>query len=149
MQTVIILRGAPGCGKTTWASKYCDKHNTFVVLSMEALKDAYKQYESDLVDKNFKKLEFLLLRQALDNNLDVIIDDENFSTARIEMFIEIINKYIKSKKEKGQQAEVNCCIKDFQTPLHICLLRNSMKKYPLPVKKVCMTYRMIKRKKSI
>jgi predicted kinase len=149
MQTVIILRGAPGCGKTTWASKYCDKHNTFITLSIDALKDAYKQYESDIVDKYFKKLEFLLLRQALDNDLDVIIDDENFSTARIEMFIEIVNKYIKAKAEKGQYVEVNCYIKDFKTPLHICLLRNSMKEVPLTPKKVCMTYRMIKRKKSI
>ena len=148
MQTVIILRGAPACGKTTWARKYVDKHEDFVIIGEGVLRDGCYQYDSDKADKFYRKGVLNLLKTALMCGLSVIIDDYNFSDARISKIREITDEYVKTCIESGSMAEVGCVIKDFKTPLEICSLRNSMRDWPFPERKLRTIYNLIQRKKE-
>jgi len=151
MQTVIILRGAPACGKTMWAHKYMDKHPDFVIIGEDALRIGCAQYDSDKANKFYRKAVLNLLRTALSCGLNVIIDDYNYAEARVNNIRQVVDEYVKTQIETSPSPiipEVSCFIKDFDTPLEICALRNSMRDWPYPERKLRTMYNLIKHRKE-
>lgn len=151
MQTVIILRGAPACGKTMWAHKYMDKHPNFIVIGEDAIRLVCSQYDSYKADKFYRKAVLVLLQSALACGLNVIIDDYNYSDARIRRIRQVVDEFVKNQIESTTSSiipEVSCFIKDFNTPLEICALRNSMRAWPYPERKLRTMYNLIQHKRE-
>lgn len=129
MAEVIMTKGLPGSGKSTWARSQVD-----------ANPGQYKRVNKDdlraMLDNgqwSKKNERFILhvrdttIRAALERNYDVIVDDTNLSPkheAHIRRMVDEINA------ETGSQHRV--AIKDFtDVPLETCIARDAMRTDPV------------------
>lgn len=108
---VLILAGAPGSGKTTYANKVLEKKPKTVILSFDGLrKTLFNDYKSN--DKLVFKMFETCLLEAVNSGYDVIIDNTNTKLAYYNEILTVL---------KGK-AYVR--YKVFDEPVELLLARN-------------------------
>ncbi len=118
---IIILKGLPGSGKTTWAKEYQKKHPD----TKRVNKDELRAMIDDGKWSRENEKEVIGIRDGLvcrwiARDLDIIVDDTNFAPEHEKSLREIA-------KEGGYEVEV----KLVDTPLAECIARDA--KRPKPV----------------
>ena len=112
---IIMTRGLPGAGKTTWARHYQAKHPGTIRVSND---DLYEMLHDDLHGKSRENFVWQMLdgiiHQALANDYDVIVDDTNFHPQHRKRLEEIANRH-----------DAAFTIRDFtDVPLETCITRD-------------------------
>ena len=99
MRTLLLLRGAPGCGKSTWIEKQGFKPYT---LSADAIRSLYATYDFD-ADGNISisqksdnavwKTMFEILENRMDRGEFTVIDACNSKTSEMNRYKDLAHKY--------------------------------------------------------
>jgi len=122
-QKIILTIGIPASGKDTWAREMCeDNPNTYKVVNRDTLrKDLFTDSGSIFDYKYTKKKEkgitseqLKQAKEALDEGLSVIVSDTNLNESTRSVWVHFA-------WDNGIPIEY----KTIETPLHICIKRNS------------------------
>ena len=112
---IIMLKGLPGSGKTTWARQYIDEHPSTARVNKDDLRAMLHNGKYSNGRENFVlKVRDFIVDQALANGHDVVVDDTNCEPKHHARLEEIAAKH-------GATLEV----KDFtDVPLETCIERD-------------------------
>ena len=140
MSNIIILRGPYCSGKTTWASKYCQKNKNSIRLSP---RDIIKQLASggstsDSIEVSNEMFDAGLLKSMVLGK-NIIIDSENFLDSQVKNLLEKIERIC--LKNRSDFIKNNISIKIFnKTPLKVCIERNNKLANPKNEKTIERSY---------
>lgn len=113
MKKLIILRGLPGSGKSTWIR---ENNYEIYTLSMDTIRLMFAE-PNPTISQQYNQRVFEIFSELLETRLKTgsftIIDNVNQTWKYIKPYIEIGEKY-------GYDIE----IKQFDVPLEVCLERN-------------------------
>lgn len=108
---VLMLKGLPGSGKSTWAKQFVAQNPGWVRVNKDSIREmmgGYKPSKEDLV------LQFrdVFVQRALDSGMNVIVDDTNLHPKH-EARLRTITKQI--------DLAIDFEVKFFDTPLEVCI----------------------------
>lgn len=92
---VVILRGIPASGKSTYAYKFLRNNPSTIRTNMDSLRVMFKGVASPFfaTETLVKRTEINIIQDALAHNMDVLIDDTNITLKRIKYLLLKIKKY--------------------------------------------------------
>ena len=131
MKRVILTRGLPASGKSTWAKQEVLKDPEHSVrINRDDLRNMSGKYWVPARENYILSCRNLLLNTAIYMNFNtIIIDDMNLNPRDIDYIIKAVNKFNKVLKSKNQY---KIEIKDFtNVPLNVCIERDSKRENPL------------------
>lgn len=77
MSKLVMLRGLPSSGKSTRAREIIEKNGNFVRLNKDCLRDMLHNKWTWNTEKITKKVERIIAKELLQNNINIIVDDTN------------------------------------------------------------------------
>lgn len=93
---VIILRGIPCSGKTTWAKEFVKEHYDYIVIGNDTVREIFNiPYYTN---ENIHDYSLALLRTALDHYKNVVIDNSNIYDNVLQRYIDVLKEYDASHK---------------------------------------------------
>ncbi len=131
MSKVIFVRGIQGSGKTTWAKQWVEEEpKKRVRISWDDLRNMFGKYWVPTREKLVSEGSYEIFKKALECGYDVVIDNMNLSEKSISIFKEIAESF-------------SCQIefKDFNTPLEVCIERDSKRENPIGETVIRRTYK--------
>ena len=136
MSTVILARGIPGSGKTYWAKQWVLEEPTRRVrINMDDIRNMLGKYWVPEREPMVKRIKENVIYNALDFGYDVVIDNMNLNPKEIASINKIVSGY----------PEYNIEFKDFfDTPLDICIERDSKRDNPIGAKTITEIYNRYK-----
>lgn len=112
---VLMLKGLPASGKSTYAKGLVSKDHNWVRVNKDDLRAMMNNGEfSGKLEKQVVKTEREIAENALKIGKSVIVDDTNFNPTHEEFFRQLAKSY---------KAEFD--VKFFNTPLEICMIRDN------------------------
>jgi len=126
MSKIIVCRGLPASGKSTWSKEYVQLQNHSGVPTVRVNRDNIRQvlmapYSEDTV----KTVERNNIVSALNDGKDVVIDDTNIYSCTAYLVLDAILL--------SSQENITIEIKNFMDiPIETCLERNSHRENPVP-----------------
>lgn len=128
---VIILRGAPGCGKTTWARAYIAEHPWFKRISRDSLREMFDFGDYTTPNEKFiRAIRYTLIRECLEAKHPVIVDDTNLNDRDIREINSAAHVYSQVIGQVGY-FPIPTRIVDVEATLAECIARDAAR--PLPV----------------
>ena len=123
---LIILKGLPASGKTTWAKAQCEATGAKRVNKddLRAMLDAGQFSKGN--EQTIEAARDALVRILLEREQVVIVDDTNFSPKHEQRL-----RSIAANTAIGREA-IPVEVRTFLVPLHECLQRNALRKRPVP-----------------
>jgi predicted kinase len=133
MKKVIMMRGLPGSGKSTYAKKMvAEAPNTYKRINRDDLRAMFdNSHWSQGNEKFVKQVRDLLIVKALEEGKHVIVDDTNLSSTnetRIRQLVQEFNK----KHNDTVQVEV----KEMEATLQECIARDAKRPKPVGAKRI-------------
>lgn len=115
MQKIILLKGLPASGKSTWAKQYCLDNPNFVRVNKDDIREILgnPKFTREFEDKVLA-LERQMGLAAIKSGQSLIVDSTNFA-----------KKHEKYWTEIATQNDLEIEIKYFDTPLDTCIERDS------------------------
>src|SRR6185369_14454363 len=116
---IIVLRGLPGCGKSTKAKEILDANPKAIRLNKDTLREmlhfgGYNQRN----ERYIVELEYQLAEKFVAKEMTVVVDDTNLNS--------IHTDYYKSlAEEHGAQFEV---VDMTTTPIYACIARDEIRR---------------------
>lgn len=130
MNKIIVLRGLPASGKSTWAKDYISRNPVTVRVNKDDLRATLHNSQwSEDNERLVLEIRNAIIIKSLINLRDVIVDDTNFAEKHITTIQKIAEEY-------GASFEV----KDFDVPLEVCLDRNRKRDSSVPDKVIIDMY---------
>jgi predicted kinase len=130
MNKVIVLRGLPASGKSTWAKDYISRNPVTVRVNKDDLRATLHNSQwSEDNERLVLEIRNAIIIKSLINLRDVIVDDTNFAEKHVTTIQKIAEEY-------GASFEV----KDFDVPLEVCLDRNRKRDSSVPDKVIIDMY---------
>ncbi|WXW92667.1 polynucleotide kinase [Streptomyces phage Enygma] len=112
---LLILRGIPGCGKSTWAHDVWLKENpNGIRVNRDDIRMQLFGRETGVDEELVTRIEHGMVDGALSKGYSVIVDDTN-----------IRHKYIKEFVKIGQRHGASVAVKQFDVSLETALERNA------------------------
>jgi predicted kinase len=124
MKRVLILRGLPASGKSTFARKFIDENKgEWKRLNKDELRAMLDNSDHSLANEKFvERMRDFILVEALKEGKHVVIDDTNLSNRPIERIQQVIGRY---EKETREQIKIE--FKIMETSLEECLARDEIR----------------------
>lgn len=124
MKKIILLKGLPGSGKSTWAKEMLKKYpGQYKRINKDDLRSMFDDGKWSKANEKF--IIFMrnrLIYEALMNGYNVIVDDTNLHPKHETTIREIADDYKEHLEEMGQKGPVVVEIKDFtDVPLKDCI----------------------------
>ena len=121
MKKILILRGLPASGKSTYAKNLLTQNpHAWKRLNKDELRAMLdNSVHSKTNEKFIENVRDMMLVEALKEGKNVVIDDTNLSERPVERIKQVVQKYITDSGET-----VNVEIKDIKTSLEECLERD-------------------------
>jgi predicted kinase len=121
MKTVLILRGLPASGKSTYAKNIlAENPHAWKRLNKDELRAMLDDSVYSKTNEKFvRSVRDMMLMEALKDGKNVVVDDTNLSEKSIERITEVVQQYM---KDSGNV--VNIEMKDMETSLEECLERD-------------------------
>lgn len=132
MKKVILTRGLPGSGKSTWAKEMIsNNHNSYKRVNKDDLRSMIdNNFTSKSTEKLILDIRDSIIMLCIENGKNVIVDDTNLS----ETHYNRISQLVKGKAE--------VIIKDFtNVPLETCIERDSKRTNPVGSKVIKEMYK--------
>lgn len=125
---IIILRGVPGSGKSTYAKKLVD--NGWNRIGKDELRYMLNNYSMNNADEHtIHTIQYQILQTLIFNGRNIVIDNTH---ARDE-YVHDLKVDIK-KFTTGLIYDYEVIVKIIDTPLEECIRRNSLRENPVPEK---------------
>lgn len=109
-----MLRGLPASGKSTFALELVKNGNNWCRVNKDDIRLEYPQFS----EKEVISFEDEQIIRALEDGMNVVVDDTNFNPFHEKRLRDIADKYLNSSEFE---------IKDFNTPLDECIKRDSLR----------------------
>ncbi len=121
MKTILLLRGLPASGKSTFARNLLTENpHVWKRLNKDELRAMLdNSVHSNPNEKFVERVRDFMLVEALKEGKHVVIDDTNLSDRPIERIKQVVQKYM---KDSGDVVKIE--IKDMETSLEECLERD-------------------------
>ncbi len=128
MKRIILLRGLPASGKSTYAKQLVkDNPGVYKRINRDDLREMMDAYHFTRSNEKFiKKTRDWLIVEALKEGRHVIVDDTNLSQKNINRISQLAEDY---KKQTGEQVTVE--VKEFTIALEEALKRDANRKKPV------------------
>ncbi|MDZ7899386.1 MAG: AAA family ATPase [Arcicella sp.] len=138
MKKILILRGLPASGKSTYARKLLAENlNAWKRLNKDELRAMLDDSAHTPANEQFiNRVRDMLLMEALKARKNVIIDDTNLTDKPIEQIKNIAKKYT---EQSGVQVHIE--IKDMETSLEECLERDAVREKKVGSEVIMQMYR--------
>lgn len=138
MRKVILMRGLPGSGKSTYAKNLVSENpNMYKRINRDDLRMMFDNgTTSDGNEKFVKKVRDILIMKALEEGKHVIVDDTNLSEKNETRIRQLVGEY-----NKANNADVQVEIKEMDTPLDECLARDAAREKPVGAKVIKTMHR--------
>lgn len=125
MLKVIICRGIPASGKTTWARNFCEKNPDYFRVNRDDIRKMLNQHYSVSNEFLVKKIEKSIIVNILTQGYNVIVDDTNLSKEAISLIDLAVEDYT-DYSGLGEFRNVSIEYKDFfDVSLGECVKRDS------------------------
>lgn len=113
-QTIILLKGLPGSGKTTYALDYLKNNPNFKRVNKDDIRNSLKDYKfTKKIEKKVLDIERKTGINYLQLGFNLIVDDTNFNPIHEEYW-----------KNIAYVGEFNFIVKYIDTPLDECIRRD-------------------------
>lgn len=121
-QTIIVTRGLPAAGKTTWAKEYIKNNKNIIRINRDDIRNMLTPefIHGGEMESIVTSIEHSAIRKSLSSGYSIIIDATNFKGTG--QFTEIADQL-------GIDYEL--IIKRFDTSLEECILRDSKRDNPV------------------
>ena len=132
MKRIILTRGIPASGKSTWAKQEVLKDPEHSIrINRDDLRNMSGKYWVPAREKYILSCRNLLLNTAIYMNFNtIIIDDMNLNPKDFEYVSIVVDKANEIIKDNKNQYKIE--IKDFtNVPLNVCIERDSKRENPL------------------
>lgn len=138
MKKVIVMRGLPGSGKSTYARKLIeDKPGMYKRINRDDLRIMLDNGQYSSANERFiKKLRDLLITKSLEAGKNVIVDDTNLSDKTVEGIEDMVKKY-----NEEHEDNVKVVSKMIETPVAECVIRDSKREKPVGEKVIRRMHR--------
>lgn len=135
MKEVIILRGLPFSGKTTWAQKLKHQNNDFVIFNVTEEREKVLSDNNTLSKAEEWKIVMNKFINTVINNNAIIVDDENILNSAILRLLYVLNE-----NKNIIEDRIKLRIKNVSTPMAICLERAKRSGYDEKNIRILNTY---------
>ncbi|WP_337040591.1 phosphatase domain-containing protein [Emticicia sp. 17c] len=138
MKTVLILRGLPASGKSTYARKLLDENKgMWKRLNKDELRAMLDNSEHSVSNEKFvEQVRDIMLIEALKAGKHVVIDDTNLSDRPLDRISQIVTQY---RKDTGEEVKIE--IKEMQTSLEESLERDKKREKKVGREVIMKMYR--------
>lgn len=128
MRTIIILRGLPASGKSTYAKELVKSNpGVYKRINRDSLRTMFDEdHFSNGNEKFIRKIRDVLIVEALNNGKHVILDDTNLAESNLKRIQQIAHDY---KLEHNQEIAVK--IKEFDVDVEECIRRDANRTKPV------------------
>lgn len=122
MYRVILVRGLQASGKSTWAKQWVlEKPTNRVRINMDDIRNMLGKYWVPEREPLVKEIQLQIFISCLNNLKEIVIDNTNMNPKAVKTLVE-------TAKDVGYTVEY----KDFfDTPLSICIERDSKRENPV------------------
>ena len=124
-QKVIICKGLPSSGKTTWAEAFVTKNWNYVRVNRDTLRSLLGREFSKPLENIVKTARDTLIREALVSHFNVVVDDTNLDPSVVKHLLEVV---------ASVDPSIEIEIKYFNVELEECLRRNERRVNKVPAK---------------
>lgn len=122
-QKLIILRGLPASGKSTWAKEFVKSNDNWKRVNKDDLRDMIDGGSWSKDNENaILSIRDLMVKKFLEQGFSVIVDDTNFEDKHIERISDIVLNH---------SGIVECTLKDFDAPLKELIERDKSRPNPV------------------
>jgi tRNA uridine 5-carbamoylmethylation protein Kti12 len=141
---VIICRGIPGSGKSTWAKQWVSQSpKNRIRINYDDMRMMFGEYWVPHRE-NFpflKDIRNSILRNAIYNDFDIVIDNMNLNSKEINDIRYQVQEicYERSCRE-GYNIQYEIEFMDFKTPLEECIKRDSKRPNKIGAEKITEIY---------
>ncbi len=141
MSRLILTRGLPGSGKSTYALKWlsespttrCRINNDDLRASLFGIPKNDSSFDPT-VEKMLKRTRSNLIRICAELNKDVIVDNMNIS-----------NRLIRNYQNLARELGIDLYVKDFShIPVNVCVTRDSNREFTIGAKEIRKLYEIIR-----
>lgn len=124
MKKVIVMRGLPGSGKSTWAKQLLSEYpNSYKRINRDELRIMFDNgYMSNGNEKFIKQVRDMLIVKALKEGKHVIVDDTNLSEKSLTRIQQLVTEF-----NKEHQDEVMVEIREMEATLAACIARDAQR----------------------
>ena len=138
MKTVLILKGLPASGKSTYARKLVDENKgMWKRLNKDELRAMLDNSEHSVANEKFvERVRDMMLIEALKEGKHVVIDDTNLSDRPIERITQVVQNYIKTTDN-----QVKIEFRTMETSLEECLVRDEVREKKVGPEVIMKMYR--------
>ena len=91
MRRIIITKGLPGCGKSTWAKEFISQNPSYRRINKDDIRNSMMPSFNLKYEDKVIKIRNLLIDHFLSNGLNVIVDDTNLNPKHINFITENFN----------------------------------------------------------
>jgi predicted kinase len=133
MKKIIMMRGLPGSGKSTYAKKLvADAPNTYKRINRDDLRAMFDNgHWSKGNEKFVKQVRDILIVKALEEGKHVIVDDTNLSATNETRIRQIAQEF-----NKAHHDTVKVEIVEMNVPLEECIARDAKREHPVGAKRI-------------
>jgi len=134
---IIFLKGLPGSGKTTFAKKLISHDKSFIRINKDDIRMMlFGQEHSTQNEKLVLNIRNDIIKNALNKGYNIVIDDTNFNPIHYDKIKKIATQY---------NSKIH--IKLIDTPLDVCIKRDSKRNNPVGINAIkCMYNQYLKDK---
>ncbi len=122
-KTLLILRGLPASGKSTFAKGLCERYPDLVRVCRDDLRNMRVPYWFPKQERLITSWEQNCARVALEHGYSVVLDATNLNND----FLDDMITYLKLNVSNTFEIKT----KDFNTPLEECIRRDSLRENPV------------------
>ncbi|WP_091509467.1 phosphatase domain-containing protein [Flexibacter flexilis] len=144
---IILMRGLPGSGKSTWAKNLLkEQPNIYKRINRDELRLMFDDGQTSKESEKFiRQVRDTLIWEALRAGKNVIVDDTNLTDHHYEHFRQLIEKY-----NTAHTDNVQIEIQEMTTPLELCIHRDAQRPKPVGAKVIReMNDKLLKQKAGI
>lgn len=125
MQKVLMLKGLPASGKSTWSRAYCEKNTDWVRVNRDDLRRMRGKYWIPKQENIISSMERACLYAALNHGKHVIVDATNLNPKRENAVRQWIKDWERDYEARnGQSIRIAVETKVFNVPVLECIKRD-------------------------
>lgn len=146
MRKIVITRGIPGSGKSTWAKKWVKEDPEHRIrFNRDDMRNMMGPYWVPAREVFLTSIYFSFLEDAMLCNYDIVIDNMNLNKETIREIENIVKEHNTWIKQSNIETTYEIAFKDFfDVPLETCIERDSERENPVGEKAIRDIYNKYK-----